>query len=298
PLGSTPTALALRLQLRRKLPLRYADRILLRDPGSKVVYGATVRDPDPLPLRRRGAAARRGAALIAATSPAAMSELIVAEHEVLSGRWLRRAGLPEAGVGIGLSGDRLLVDPHRWERWCRELPEAVLSYRRAHPLLPGPSVAELVGLLGVPEPSVPALVSATAHALADGRVVPYREPTRESALPARVGAAVDQVARALAKAPFRAPEAHRLAELGLGRAELAAAERAGRLLRIAEGVVLLPDAVAAASAVLTGLDAPFTLSQARRALDTSRRVAVPLMELLDARRVTRRLADDRRELRG
>ncbi|MGH3628481.1 MAG: SelB C-terminal domain-containing protein, partial [Sciscionella sp.] len=76
------------------------------------------------------------------------------------------------------------------------------------------------------------------------------------------------------------------------------AERAGRLLRIAEGVVLLPDAVAAASAVLTGLDAPFTLSQARRALDTSRRVAVPLMELLDARRVTRRLADDRRELRG
>ena len=46
--------------------------------------------------------------------------------------------------------------------------------------------------------------------------------------------------------------------------------------------------------VLAGLPQPFTLSEARRALDTSRRVAVPLLELLDRAGATRRLPDDRR----
>ena len=38
------------------------------------------------------------------------------------------------------------------------------------------------------------------------------------------------------------------------------------------------------------------LHRARQALRTSRRVAVPLLELLDRRGLTRRLADDRREI--
>jgi selenocysteine-specific elongation factor len=46
--------------------------------------------------------------------------------------------------------------------------------------------------------------------------------------------------------------------------------------------------------VLATLPQPFTLSEARQALRTSRRVAVPLLELLDRRRLTRRLPDDRR----
>ena len=39
---------------------------------------------------------------------------------------------------------------------------------------------------------------------------------------------------------------------------------------------------------------PFTLSEARPALGTTRRVAVPLLKLLDRRGLTRRLGDDRR----
>ena len=56
--------------------------------------------------------------------------------------------------------------------------------------------------------------------------------------------------------------------------------RAGELLRVADGVVLLPGADAQALDVLAGLGPEFTLSEARQALDTSRRVAVPLLELL------------------
>ncbi|HYT09620.1 MAG TPA: SelB C-terminal domain-containing protein, partial [Mycobacteriales bacterium] len=127
----------------------------------------------------------------------------------------------------------------------------------------------------------------------DGRVVAAGKPS----LPDAVRAAVEAVRADLARAPYAAPEAARLAELGLGRRELAAAVRAGALLKVADGVYLLPGADAAAAAVLAELPQPFTLSQARQALGTTRRVAVPLLELLDGRGATERLPDDRRRVR-
>ena len=98
-------------------------------------------------------------------------------------------------------------------------------------------------------------------------------------------------------APFRAPEAGRLRELGLDRKALAAAERAGLLLRITPELVLAPGADARAAQVLARLPQPFTTAQARKALDTTRRVAIPLLEYLDRGSVTQRLPDDRRMLR-
>jgi selenocysteine-specific elongation factor len=120
---------------------------------------------------------------------------------------------------------------------------------------------------------------------------------RGPAVPEQVAAALRAVAADLAAAPFAAPEAHRLAALGLGPRELAALVRAGALARIADGVYLLPGAAAAAAGVLRTLPQPFTLSEARQALRTTRRVAVPLLELLDATDVTERLPDSRRRLR-
>ena len=90
----------------------------------------------------------------------------------------------------------------------------------------------------------------------------------------------------------------RLVELGLGHREIGAAVRAGAVLRLAESVVLLPDAPERAARLLAGLPQPFTLSAARQVLETSRRVAVPLLELLDRRGVTRRHPDGTRVLAG
>jgi selenocysteine-specific elongation factor len=120
-----------------------------------------------------------------------------------------------------------------------------------------------------------------------GRV---RDPRLDSGLgDAEAGvAAVEQVLR---ESSFAAPDRDRLAELGLGRAELAAAERTGRLLRLPDDVVLLPDGPAQAMRRLSTLDQPFTLSAAREALGTTRRVAVPLLEHLDTRGWTRRVDD-------
>jgi selenocysteine-specific elongation factor len=97
--------------------------------------------------------------------------------------------------------------------------------------------------------------------------------------------------------PFAAPEGPDLAALRLGARELAAAVRAGRLLRLRDDVVLLPDGPARAMRVLAGLPQPFTLSAARQALGTTRRVAVPLLEHLDERGWTRRLDGALREVK-
>jgi selenocysteine-specific elongation factor len=132
---------------------------------------------------------------------------------------------------------------------------------------------------------------------------PYGEPAITStpapavALPPRVVSAVQTVLGDLAADPFAAPDAERLRELGLDARALAAAARAGLLLRIADLLVLAPGADKEAARLLSELPQPFTTSQARQALGTSRRVAIPLLEYLDRARVTERLPGDLRRLR-
>jgi selenocysteine-specific elongation factor len=77
---------------------------------------------------------------------------------------------------------------------------------------------------------------------------------------------------------------------------LAAAERAGRLLRLTESLVLLPSAPALAMRELASLAQPFTATQAKQVLHTTRRVAIPLLEYLDARGWTRRIDTVHREV--
>jgi selenocysteine-specific elongation factor len=68
-------------------------------------------------------------------------------------------------------------------------------------------------------------------------------------------------------------------------------------VRIADGIYLTPGVEDVALRRLAGLPQPFTVSQARQAWGTTRRVAVPLMEWLDARGVTLRQPDNARRLR-
>jgi selenocysteine-specific elongation factor len=98
--------------------------------------------------------------------------------------------------------------------------------------------------------------------------------------------------------PFQAPEADELRKLGLGRRELAAAVRLGRLSSIAAGVILGPDVEERAAAALEGVEQPFTVSEARRALDSTRRVMIPLLERLDAAGRTEPQGDGTRRITG
>ncbi|RNL82681.1 SelB domain-containing protein [Halostreptopolyspora alba] len=100
----------------------------------------------------------------------------------------------------------------------------------------------------------------------------------------------------LAASPFRAPGPERLAELGFTRAGVATGVRTGLLVRLGPDAVLPTEAVDEAVRVLAGLREPFTVAEARRALDTRRRVAGPLLTLLDRRGLTRGAGDRRRAL--
>jgi selenocysteine-specific elongation factor len=146
--------------------------------------------------------------------------------------------------------------------------------------------------LDLPDAELVSAVVRPPLALRDGRVV-----AAAAGLPPDVQHAVDAIRARLAAEPFAAPEAGDLTAAGLGPRELAAAVRAGALVRIGDGIYLAPGVEAVARERLAGLPPPFTLSQARQAWGTSRRVAVPLMEWLDRCGVTERLPDNSRRLR-
>jgi selenocysteine-specific elongation factor len=112
-----------------------------------------------------------------------------------------------------------------------------------------------------------------------------------------VATAVQALEARLADQPFTAPEQRELQAYGLGPREVAAAVRAGRLLRLDDDVVLLPSSPARAMRVLAALPQPFTTSEARVALESTRRTVIPLLEHLDGRGWTRRLDGSHREVR-
>jgi selenocysteine-specific elongation factor len=281
-----------RLRLSRPLPLRAGDRALLRDPAAQVVAaGVEVLDVDPPALARRGSAAARGAALAAATGRPDL------RAEVARRGAARRADLAVVGVPAPTSGptpgvlDRgeWLVSEERWGAWRHALVRRVEAHEAAAPLDRGLPAEAARRAIGVPDITLLRALAREAGLREDGGRL---RGTEDPGLgPAEAG--VRALEERLAGRPFAAPDRPELESLDLGARELAAAAAAGRLLRLraADGgeVVLLPDAPARAARALAALAEPFTVSQARQALDTSRRVAVPLLEHLDATGWTRRV---------
>ena len=223
-----------------------------------------------------------------------------------------------------------LIDPGRWAELGRHLAEAVAAHARRDPLAIGMPPEAARAALGLPDralvealarqPAVPGehpqvhlgggyLRLAVADDQANAtRPVPTETPTQEPresrrsrepqpSLPEHVLVGVRAVLADLAREPFMAPAAGRLRELGLDSRAIAAAARAGLLLRVTEQIVLAPDAEAKAARLLAKLPQPFTAAEARQVLGTTRRVAIPLLEHLDRAGITQRLPDDRRRLR-
>ncbi|MGZ6827771.1 MAG: SelB domain-containing protein, partial [Mycobacteriales bacterium] len=269
-----------RLQLGTPLPLRAGDRAVLRDPAAQLVLsGALVLDPDPPSLRRRGAAAGRAGALSTATAAPDLAAEVARRGAV------ERAVLERLGVGVHEHPDvrevgDWLVAESKWTGWTVRLQEAVDTHAADRPLEAGLPEEAARRAAGLPAPELLApLVTAAGLERHGGRV------RRPGAVPALgvAEAAVQQVEARLAADPFAPPDLEELAALRLGPRELAAAEGAGRLVRLTADVVLLPDGPARAMRVLAALPQPFTTSAARQALGTTRRVAVPLLEHLDGR---------------
>ncbi|WP_250002781.1 selenocysteine-specific translation elongation factor [Actinoplanes sp. M2I2] len=278
-----------RLRLSRPLPLRIGDRALLRDPGlHHVAGGVTVLDVAPPGLQRRGAAAARAEVLAKLDGrPDLAGEL--SRRRLLRAGDLATMGVPVPASATPVAGD-WYADPSHWAALVERLPAEVAAYAKENPLEPGMPLDALRHRLGLPDRALVTALIRPPLSMRGGRVAPAAAgPPAE--LVALVGRAFDGLS------PFAAPEAHDLVALGLGPRQLAAAARTGLVVPVTPQVVLATGAVERAAQVLAGLPQPFTLSEARRALGTTRRVAVPLLELLDRRGLTHRLPDDRRQVR-
>lgn len=291
PLG-TDTA---RLRLRTPMALVPGDRGLFRNPGTRArVAGFVVLDVDPPALNRRGAAAKWAQVLTTThhqpdlhREVARRGALRVTDARELG--FLRaddRGSLPDGVIGYGdwlVSGDAL-------HQWRRALTHALERRARVEPLDPTLPMAAGKASAGLPDGTLmPLVLDGIEVEVVDGRlqlpgVVPSLGPAED---------ALCALEQRLRSAHFAAPERGDLQSAGLGPREIAAAIRLGRLIRVGQAgrddVVLLPPAPAQAMRVLATLRQPFTTSEARQALDTTRRVALPLLEYLDARGWTRRV---------
>jgi selenocysteine-specific elongation factor len=278
-----------RLTLPHALPLRIGDRALLRDPGSRQLWGVRVLDPVAPPLpRRRGAAARRAKDLAAVDGTLASE---VERRGVVRRSLLVRLGATGDVPGTVLVSGDWLASGAQVRAWrssaSAHLAEASTSSRPAVP------VAQVVRALELPDEGLlPALVP-SGWRVSGNAVAPVAAD-----LPAHVASALGAIREQLLASPFDAPSADRLRALGLSSADLALLARGGHLLRVADGVVLLPGADDLAVRRLASLPQPFTTSEARTALGTSRRVVLPLLGHLDRTGRTVRLPDDRRRLRS
>jgi selenocysteine-specific elongation factor len=216
-----------------------------------------------------------------------------------------------------------LCDPGHWGRLRHRLAKAVAAHAARDQLAPGMPAEAARAELGLPDRrlvvalardpgSPPGTGPDGAVELAAGLLRPRRaaadgpQPATAmrsvsgspaAALPEPAAAGVRAVLGDLAAAPFRAPDATRLAELGLDTKALAAAARAGLLTRLGGQIVLAPAACTQAAAILARLPQPFTAAEARQALDSTRRTVIPLLEHLDRAGITQRLPDDRRQIR-
>jgi selenocysteine-specific elongation factor len=282
----------LRVSSPRALPLRIGDVALLRDPAQQLIVARlTVVDVDPPGLSRRRTAARRTAELagygITADGPA----------EVRRRRLVRVGALRAMGAeppADPVTGD-WLADRQWWQQQKARLVEVVEEYATANPTDPGMPLEQARRALRLPDRQLVRALCEPPLRHSGGRLFGARTgPT----LPEPVRRALDQIRADLERDPFLAPEADRLAELGLDHGSLTAAVRAGELLRVVDGIYLLPGADTAAVRRLAELPEPFTMSQARQALATTRRIAVPLLELLDLKGLTERLDDTTRRVRS
>lgn len=303
-----------RLSLAHPLPLQLLDRFVVRSPGGRhVSAGVQVIDVYPPELNRRGAARRRAEelALLADASPSDATTTAAASASPFTDPtgYIQRVGyvpvvqLQRAGFTVGdpAAPPQGVIAFRQWwiaarqiTRWKNQLLVALEKHAQDNPLAAGMPRKAAMDALDVQEDALLGIVIAAA------KVEPADGLLRLPGHKVDLGAAEASVAKLetwLADDPFAAPEADELQELRLGAKQLAAAEKAGRLLRLGQGIVLLPGAPEEAKKRIAQLEQPFTLSAARKALGTTRRVAIPLLEYLDEQGITRRLDGGLRELR-
>jgi selenocysteine-specific elongation factor len=314
-----------RLHLERPMVLDAFEPVVLRDSGrDETVGGGLVLDPFP-PAAVRGTAARvrRTEELEAreAAGREGLPERVLAERAVVPLSDLPRlaaiapgrlpAALAAAGAGVpegGVVRSRTLAwTREAWEAAGAAVLEAVEERHRDDPSASGlPAQAARAAASRPADPARPgwpasAGTEVVEALLADGRLVAdgptLRRPGHGVRLDPAQRALRARVEAALAEAGVGLLGDAALAELGADRRSTALLVRLGVLVAVAPGGYLGRSTLEAAVATLRRSFSdgrPFAATEAKEALGTTRRTAIPLLEHLDRTGVTVRQGDLRR----
>ncbi len=315
-----------RLHLERELVLDVFEPVVLRDSGrGETVGGGLVLDPFPPPGVHGTASRVRRAEELEAREAAGRAGLLarVLAERGLAGRvelpYLAGAGETALAVQLAVAAERGRAVPGRAVTWAPEawqqakqaVLEAVAAHHRAEPLAPGmpAELARLAARGAAPARQLPgaeaawkaggaevveALV-ASGELVVDGPVV--RLPGHGVQLDPGQRAVRAAVEAALAAGGVTVLNDDQLAGLGADRRMLVALGRLGVLVAIGPGLHMgaetLAQAVASLREAFPG-DRPFTATEAKQAMGTTRRTAIPLLEHLDRSGITVRQGDIRR----
>jgi selenocysteine-specific elongation factor len=260
------------------LPAAAGDRFLLRDVGRRaVVAGGLVLDPAP--------AARRGRVLptigrlepVAATADDRAAALLDVRGSADADDLARASG----GGSVGST-----VAAHVLADASRRLGDLVDDYHAQFPLRPGLPKAEAASTIGIG----PDALRDTTGSAGVVEVGPYlARPEHHPSLTEDQSAAWETVRAELADAGNAPP---RLSDLDLGDEVVHFLIREEELVDVG-GFAYLPVTLDALVAGLSDLGDGWTVAEFRDHAGISRKYAVPLLEWLDARSITRRTGDTR-----
>ena len=304
-----------RILLRDRAPLAIGDRFVLREAGRRAtVGGGLILDTNPPREKAGGGRADRAERLalrrqaLLRNDRSALLALHVGDRGVATAEdaaaaaGLDAAAAREAARVAGLLRvGQAWVAPATGRGWAAAITRALQDYHAANPVdRAAPRDVALRAAVGAGCPT--GLASDLLAVLVRlGRVVTegtgVRDPGHGVRLDPAQQRARDQLLAALRSSPLAPPsldEAARAA--GASGALVRELEAEGLLVRLAPDLVLTDDAVESAVDQLRALHAehgPFTAAQAKTAWQTTRKYAVPLLELLDQRGITRRNGDRR-----
>ena len=317
------------LQLRLERPVLVAggDRFILRQPSpSLTLGGGEILDPHPRRRYRRfDATVVAKLETLAQGSPDEIvlqsleREPLLSEQDLIAasgldkeiaGEAIRR--LLEAGLIRGLDEQRLLISASAYQQIVADLQLLLGEFHSQYPLRQGMPRSEarsrlLVAGAGGIRKELPqrAFNELALQANGDGLVASEESTVRLLSHTVRYSPdqqqAVDRALRAYAAAPFSPPNAIDTLDLLRGDENLLESLVEREVLARLPGAVYFrqEDFVAATQKIiaLARSNGAITLADVRDLLDTSRKYAQALLEELDARRVTRRVGDERM-LRG
>ena len=290
----------IQLYMARAIAVAAGDRFVLRLPTpSATIAGGTFADVNPRRHPRHDE--RVWESLERRAGGDVLQEELRKYPRGITVQALLKATLAEGADVSGLDARRTgqwLFAPEAWAAISRRAGQTLGEYHRAHPLRAGMPREELKSRLGLAPAAFGAAVAELAR---DGTLV---EHGGELALPAHrveidptAGGPAGRLLELLAAQPFAPPSLpEAMREAGASGEVIHALARSGDLVRLSEDVAFTRAAFEAALDLVretVKADGAVTVATLRDRMGASRRPVLALLEYLDARRITRRVGDQR-----